>query len=261
MDFKPKLVVFDLDGTLAESKQRVSAEMGELLSELLEVMPVAIMSGASFQQFETQFLPALPANEAQFKKLYLFPDNAAMCFIYTQDRWQTRYDHSFSVAERTRVLQALAEALGETGLDRVPRDPTWGEQIEDRGAQIAFSVLGQRAPLEAKQTQHRLHEDARDRMREALIRRLPDFSVLEGGLTTLDITKKGISKAYGIRRLIELTSISISEMLYVGDALDEGGNDAVVIQTGVKTHPVFGPEETAELIQKLLRGARHTVPV
>ena len=41
-------------------------------------------------------------------------------------------------------------------------------------------------------------------------------------------------------------------MLYVGDALDEGGNDAVVKETGVQTHAVFGPEETAGLINTFL---------
>lgn len=258
MIFKPKLVAFDLDGTLAESKQRVPAEMGDLVSQLLEVMPVAIMSGASFKQFETQLLPALTASDDQLRRLYLFPVNAAMCFVFRENKWQARYDHSFNNAERARIVQAIHEALEETGLANIPgRRQEWGEQIEDREAQIAFSLLGQRAPLEAKEKQHRLHEDARDHLREALTRRLPDFSVLEGGLTTLDITKKGVSKAYGIRKLIELTSISVSEMLYVGDAIQEGGNDAIVLQTGVKTHPVFGPEETAGLISSLLREAQH----
>ena len=41
-------------------------------------------------------------------------------------------------------------------------------------------------------------------------------------------------------------------MLYVGDALEEGGNDSVVIPTGVKTQEVFGPEETAKVIEEIL---------
>ena len=85
------------------------------------------------------------------------------------------------------------------------------------------------------------------------MKNLPDFSVTEGGLTTIQITRKGITKAYGIRRLVELTKIPIAQMLYVGDALEEGGNDAVVKDTGVPTHQVFGPEETAGLITSLLK--------
>ena len=261
MNFKPKLVAFDLDGTLAESKQRVSAKMGELLTQLLEVMPVAVMSGASFKQFETQLLPVLPANEVQLKRLYLFPVNAAVCFIFKQEKWQAHYDHSLNPGERARIMQAIEEALEETGLTNIPeRKEEWGEQIEDRVAQITFSALGQRAPIEQKQRWDPAHEKRRP-LYEALVRRLPDFSIAINAATSIDITKKGISKAYGIRRLIELTSISISEMLYVGDALEEGGNDAVVIQTGVKIHPVFGPEETTELITTLLRGVKHTALV
>jgi hypothetical protein len=252
MTFKPRLVVFDLDGTLAESKQPVSPEMGALLSELLLHIPVAVMSGAGFSQFETQFLPALPES-ARFDRLFLFPTSAARCYQYKGGSWQLHYDHSFTTLERGRIMQALKEALAETHLTNIPdRKQEWGEQIEDRGAQITFSLLGQKAPLKEKEEQHRAHESDRDQLREALTKRLPDFSVLEGGLTTLDITKKGISKAYGVRKLIELTDISISEMLYVGDALEEGGNDAVVVETGIKTHAVFGPEEAEVLIKHLI---------
>lgn len=258
MNFKPKLVAFDLDGTLAESKQPVSSEMGQLVGELLTHMPVAIMSGASLQQFEKQFLPALPET-AHFERLYLFPTNAAECFVHQEGGWKATYDKSFNTFEKGRIMQAIKESLEEVGLADDPERPQeWGERIEDRGAQISFSPLGQHAPSEAKEVWHKNHEDKRDGLREALTRRLSDFSVLEGGLTTIDITRKGISKAYGIRQLIKLTSISVSEILYVGDALGEGGNDSVVLETGVRTHEVFGPAETAALIKDVLRSAHLT---
>jgi phosphomannomutase len=249
MDFKPKLVVFDLDGTLAESKQRLTVEMGELLSELLEKMPVAVMSGASFAQFEKQFLPVLPS-DAKLENLYLFPTNAAQCYRHDHTGWVLVYDESFTKLERERILHALGEALHETGLEEPPQ--TWGERIEDRGAQIAFSGLGQQAPVEEKR---KWDPERKQRLllREALLKKIPDFSISIGGMTTVDITRKGITKAHGIRELASLTGISISEMLYVGDALGEGGNDSVVIPTGVQTKAVFGPEETAKIIQDFLR--------
>lgn len=255
MNFKPKLVAFDLDGTLAESKQRVSAEIGELLGRLLEIVPVAILSGAKFSQFENQLLPALP--DAHLSRLFLFPTSAAQCYRYSNGKWQTQYDHSFSTAERARIMQSLSEALAEVGLTEEPAQ-RWGERIEDRGAQVSFSPLGQQAPVEAKREWNGKFEPLRKQLHTALVKRLPDFSVRMGGLTTIDITRKGVNKAYGIRKLIELTDVSISEMLYVGDALQEGGNDAVVIETGVKTHQVFGPAETAGLIEEILAGASHT---
>ncbi len=246
----PKLVVFDLDGTLAESKQRIPAQMGERLAALLQKMPVAIMSGAGFPQFERQVFPALPL-EAKLDRLYIFPDNAAQCFIYRQGTWHAQYDNAFTLVEREHILKALDEALNETGLHDVPVR-VWGQRVEDRGAEIVFSGLGQEAPPEEKR---KWDPDGtkKNALRTALAKRLPEFSEGANGSTSVDITRKGINKAYGVQRLTELTQISPAQMLYVGDALEEGGNDAVVIGTGIPTHTVFGPEETAGLIDELLR--------
>jgi hypothetical protein len=248
----PKLIAFDLDGTLAESKQHLHPEMGELITELLSKMPVAIMSGASFAQFEKQFLPALGVTP-HIDRLYIFPTNAAQCFTHKGGAWRAIYDHSFSIFEKARILQALKESLEETGLGNPPeRNPDWGEQIEDRGAQITFSALGQKAPIEVK----REWDPSRERRKplyDALVRRLPDFSIGLNANTSVDITQKGVNKAYGIRQLLELAEISISEILYIGDALEEGGNDAVVKETGVHTIEVFGPEETASIIRNIIK--------
>ncbi len=247
---KPKLICFDLDGTLAESKQRVSADTGELLAQLSRKIPVAVMSGAGFAQFEKQIFPALPA-ETNLAHIYLFPNNAAQCFIYKQGQWHPQYDHSFSPQEKEHITQVLAEALAEVGLAQVPPQ-VWGERVEDRGAEIAFSPLGQDAPLEAKQEWNKKNNATRKALHDTLNRLLPEFSNAMGGLTTIDITHKDINKAYGIKRLAELASVGINEMLYVGDALEEGGNDSVVIQTGIKTHQVFSPQETTTLIEEIL---------
>jgi phosphomannomutase len=249
--FTPKLMAFDLDGTLAESKQRLPADIGELLGQLMQKIPVAVLSGAAFKQFELQFLPSLPAN-AKLKNLYIFPTSAAQCFIYDeQSGWGPKYDHSFTKVEREVILQALAQCMEETHFTEEPAH-LWGDRIEDRGAQISFSALGQHAPVEEKEKWRMLHDDARKNLYTALTKKLPGLSVTMGGLTTIDITRAGINKAYGVRQLAGLTGISVPEMLYVGDALDEGGNDNVVVETGIKTHQVFGPKETSKLIEEIL---------
>jgi phosphomannomutase len=249
VDFKPKLVAFDLDGTLAESKQPLSASMGELLARLLSRMPVAILSGASFEQYDHQFFPALPAGAA-LKNLYIFPDNAAQCYVFDEGAWRSRYDFHFTKEEREHVLAALKTAIAQTNIQAlVPA--TWGEQIQDRGAQITFSALGQEAPVAEKEKWDPTREK-RKPLYELLVKTLPGFSIGLNATTSIDITRYGITKAYGIRQLAGLTGISVSEMLYVGDALEEGGNDHVVVETGVRTQSVFGPAETATLITDIL---------
>ena len=251
MDFKPKLVAFDLDGTLAESKQPVTLEMGALLSTLMSKVKVAILSGASFAQFESQVLPSLP-EDSHFESLFLFPMNAARCYTYKRGAWRIQYDETLNPIEKEKIMQAFKEAMGETGfLPESPRPPEWGERIEDRGSQITFSALGQKAPVEEKKKWDPSREKRRP-LYEALKKRLPNFSIGLNAATSIDVTHKGINKAYGIRQLVQLADTTIAEMLYIGDALEEGGNDAIVKETGIKTEEVIGPQDTARLILEIL---------
>lgn len=248
MTFVPKAMAFDLDGTLAESKQRMSADTGELLADLLTHIPVAIMSGGSWIQFQHQFLTGFPP-QAKLDRLYLFPTNAAMCFVHRSGSWLPQYDHSFSAQEKKKIVDAFDESFKEVAWQQPPK--LWGLQIEDRDAEITFSALGQQAPLEEKEKFDPQGERRRP-LAEALKRRLPGLSIGINAHTSIDITPHGINKAYGVQRFSELVSLSIPEMLYVGDALEDGGNDAVVVTTGIRTHQVFSPEETAALIRSLL---------
>ena len=245
----PQAIIFDLDGTLAESKQPLTLEMGTLLVRLILKMPVAIMSGGSYEQFQKQFLLNMP-HDTDYRNLYLFPTSAAQCYTWKDGNWQFLYNDPFTPEEKSRVLQALAEALHETGLDRSPPQ-LWSEQTEDRGTQITWSALGQQAPIEEKQ---KWDPDRKKRtpLQAALLRRLPDFSVRINATNSVDITRKGMTKAYGVRRLSEIIDLPISGMLYVGDALFPGGNDEIVKETGIETQQVDGPVETAKVIEKFL---------
>ena len=66
-----KLIIFDLDDTLAPSKSSIDEEMAGLLAKLLEVKKIAVMSGGSLQRLELQILRELiPKNK---KSKILFP--------------------------------------------------------------------------------------------------------------------------------------------------------------------------------------------
>jgi HAD superfamily hydrolase (TIGR01484 family) len=244
----PKAVAFDLDGTLAASKAPLESDMGALVARLAAKMPVAVMSGGSYAQFQKQFLAGMPQG-VDLSNLYLFPTSAAQCLAWRAGSWQHVYDNEFTPEEKARVMQALEESLKETGFDKPPAQ-LWGPQTEDRGSEISWSALGQHAPIEEKE---KWDPDRAKRapLAAALLKRLPDFSVRVNATTTIDITRKGIDKAYGLRQWAQIIGVPVSEMLYVGDALFPGGNDEVVKETGVRTHAVAGPGETAGYINLL----------
>ena len=123
--------------------------------------------------------------------------------------------------------------------------------MEDRGSQITFSALGQQAPLEAKRTWDPDFAK-RQAIKAVLDQRIPEFSIRLGGTTSIDITKSGIDKAYGIRKLRELLGIQISEMLFVGDAIFPGGNDYPAKEAGVECIQVRDPDESKRVIEAVL---------
>jgi phosphomannomutase len=241
-----KLIVFDLDGTLAESKSSVDSEMSELLYDLLAIVKVAVISGGDWPQFEKQLLCNLP-DDGRLANLSLLPTCGTKFFQYTGD-WKKIYSEDLTADEKTKIAGSLRQAVGVAGL-KVER--VWGEVIEDRGSQITFSALGQLAPLEEK---NKWDSDftKRKKIKAVLDTFIPEFSVRLGGATSIDVTKPGIDKAYGIGKLRDLLRISLKEMIFIGDALFVGGNDFPVKEAGVVSIPVRGPNQTKPVAAAIL---------
>ncbi|RJQ35621.1 HAD-IIB family hydrolase [Candidatus Parcubacteria bacterium] len=244
----PRAVIFDIDDTLTESFKPPKPEMLAKLVSLLDVMPVAIMSAAGFPRVEKEFLPEL-SKSPNLKNLYIFPNSTAECYVWNGSIWDRVYDNELSEEERARIKNAITESVRETGIlnDVFPKGP----QMIDRGAQIAFAALGLDASDEAKKTWD-VDKTKRDALKKTIAGKIPGFEILIGGRTTIDITKKGINKSHGVGWLSKHLALEPREMLYVGDALYRGGNDSVVIPTGVKTVSTSGPEETLDIIDELL---------
>ncbi len=241
-----RLFVFDLDGTLAASKSSLGDDVAELLGDLLEVMKVAVISGGGWPQFEKQLLARLPEN-CRRENLFLLPTCGTQFYRY-DGAWSKVYSEDLSEDQRQQIIAAFQRALDESG---VVVEHVWGEAIEDRGSQITLSVLGQDAPLSAKEGWDPDFAKRR-RIAELLAPLLPTFAINMGGTTSIDVTKPGIDKAYGIAKLAEQLGISLSEMLFAGDAIFEGGNDFPVQAAGVDAIQVRDPRETARVIQAVI---------
>ena len=241
-----KLIVFDLDGTLAESKASLDAEMAILFNALLRIVKVAVISGGDWPQFEKQVLSNLPHDD-HLKNLSLLPTCGTKFYRYTAD-WKKIYSEDFTAEEKEKIISSLKQAIGASGFKV---EKVWGETIEDRGSQITFSALGQQAPLEEKK---KWDPDfiKRKKIKTLLEKLIPEFSVRLGGATSIDVTKPGIDKAYGIRKLRDILSIGIKEMIFIGDALFPGGNDYPAEEAGVVSIRVRDPNESKRVIETII---------
>jgi phosphomannomutase len=241
-----RLIVFDLDGTLAQSKASLDAEMGTLLGHLLEVVKVAVISGGAWLQYEKQVLAHLPDDE-RLKNLSLLP-TCGTKFYRRNGAWTMLYSEDFSPDQKQKIIGALTTALDQSG---VQTGRHWGELIEDRGSQITFSALGQEAPLADKKAWDPDFKK-REKIKAILDPLIPEFSVRLGGATSIDVTEHGIDKAYGIRKLRDVLGIDIKDMVFVGDAIFPGGNDYPAKQAGVVSIEVRDPDETKRVIEAII---------
>jgi HAD superfamily hydrolase (TIGR01484 family) len=244
----PKIVVFDLDDTLAPSKSPLPEPMSAALLMLLERLPVGIITGGRFEQIRTQILDRMPASEELLGRLHLMPTCGAQYVVRRDGRWTQVYSEDLPAAERAHIVDVLERVSRELGLWE---EKPWGEPIEDRQTQLTYSALGQLAPLEAKTRWD--PDGAKRRLLVAhLTPALPGLEVRSGGSTSIDVTRQGVDKAYGVGRLMTRLQLDRDDVLFVGDRLDAAGNDYPVLAAGVPCVAVADWQATLVLIRQLV---------
>lgn len=245
---KRKLIAFDLDDTLAVTKSPISDSMSDRLGELLEMYEVCVISGGKFGQFETQLLENLHVEARLLKRLHLMPTCGTRYYRFESDKWKQQYAEDLSEADKKLIIKVLSEGAKKLGYWEAK---PYGEIVEDRGSQITFSALGQLAPPEEK---YKWDPDGvkKHKLRDYAAPLLPHLEVRVGGTTSVDVTKVGIDKAYGMKKLIDTLHITKEDILFIGDRLEEGGNDYPVKAMGIESIQISHANETELAIQAIL---------
>lgn len=253
-----KLIAFDLDGTLAPSKSPLPDKISELLNKLLDKFQVCIISGGKFEQFEKQILSNIKADPLKLEALHLMPTCGTRYYNYdiSKSQWHLVYAEDFTEAEKKEIIDALEEGLDKLGLRS---KEVYGDIVEDRGSQVTLSVLGQNIVdvlgpkgVDIKEAWDPDNEK-KERLREYLAPKIPSFEVKVGGLTSIDVTKPGIDKAYGMKKLMSELEISKDDILFVGDRLQPGGNDYPVLAMGIDCIEISDWQQTAVAIDTVLK--------
>lgn len=252
-----KLIAFDLDGTLAPSKSALPDRIGELLNQLLDKFQVCVISGGKFEQFEKQLLKGLNTTPDKLEKLHIMPTCGTRYYLYNvaKGTWDKVYAEDFNEAQKKKIIDALNKGFDDLGYRE---KEVYGECVEDRGSQVTFSALGQDIvdALGEEGVKRKEEWDPGNKkklaLRDYIAPLIPEFEVRVGGVTSIDVTKKGIDKAYGMKKMMELLDISKEDILFIGDRLQEGGNDYPVKAMGVDSLEISHWQETAIAITAIL---------
>jgi phosphomannomutase len=251
-----KLIAFDLDGTLAPSKSHFNPKMVALFDQLLAKYQVCVISGAKYELFERQFLTQITSEPDSLERLHLMPTSGTRYYRHKKGDWNLEYAEDFTAAEKNKIIKALQEGLDESGFKA---EKIYGEQIEDRESQITLSILGQEIVAELGDEGVELKEawDPNGKkkfiIRDLVSAKIPEFSVKAAGATSIDITKPGVDKAYGMEKLMKATGLKKEDILFFGDKIVPGGNDYPVEEMGIDCIQVRTWRDTSYSIEALVK--------
>lgn len=225
-----KHLFFDMDQTVAPSRQPILPEMFELLSSLPHT--IVIVSGQDVAKigWQSNNLPAFTLGQ----------NGNHATDIENNELWNVPLDET----HRQEILEHINSIVKILDHDL---NHEWNP-IEDRGAQITFSPIGNTAPVE-----HKTSYDPDRKKREEYMRKVPfvseDLVVKIGGSTSLDYIHKDRHKGTNVRKLIDLMSWDKDECIYFGDGLYPGGNDEAVIGV-IETVAVTDHLDTYQKLQE-----------
>ena len=222
-----KVLAFDLDGTLAESKQAIPVKIANELNRLLDNYTIAIVTGGNLEQVQKQVISKL-SNPVG---LEIFSCSGATYHIYGMNGLVPIYEHTIKDADRWEIesqIETIASKLGHW------QEVTHGNAFEFRGSQLTWSAMGQLAAVEVKSG---FDPDGSKRKQIIDELNLVGFDVRIGGLTSIDVSIKGYDKAYAME-VLGKSGYKLDEIIYFGDQFGPGGNDLPVRKAGVLCYTV-----------------------
>ena len=244
-----KVLAFDMDDTIAITKSPISERMATAFNHILDNFDICIISGGNYNLFGHQFISRLDVDEEKLKRIHLMPTCGTRYYRYDESTkdWALQYADDLTDEEMVKIAKVLEEAARETGY--WPENPA-GEVIEDRDSQMTYSALGQQAAAEDKYAWDP-NGEKRMAIRALALDKIPELEIRLGGTTSIDVTRKGVDKAYGMKKLMEANGFKKEDILFFGDKLQEGGNDYPVKAFGIDSIEVTRWEDTANCLEAI----------
>lgn len=238
-----RIIVADVDQTICEPAQVVERHLAEQITKLTaRGYSFAFISGTNLEELQRMISARLE------REHHLLASTGATYAVQRNGTSMVVYNHTLTPEEKQEIVAAFEQLILKYNLQPLTSKE---DQLLDRKSQITLSVLGRKAPLEIKKAFDPSGEKRKGWI-EFLRQYLPDekYEIRIGGTTSIDITRKGIDKEWGIREFAKFNGLALSEILFIGDKLYPGGNDYPAARI-VDCIAVKNPEETLRKLQEL----------
>ena len=240
-----KVIIADVDDTICESCQIISDEMAFEIARLVNSgYKFAFISGTKSESLQRMI-------SSKLKKEHHILGTTGTNYTLVKndgDGVEIIYKYSLSDEEKKEIIFAFDKLISDYNIQSMT---TKEDQVQDRESQITLSAIGRHAPTESKAT---YDPDGKIRLEwiEFLKNHLDSekYQMKIGGTTSVDITKKGFDKEWGIKKFAEHHGIEHSEIVFFGDKLHPGGNDFAASKV-VDCIAVKNPSDTLRKLKKM----------
>lgn len=236
------LILFDVDGTLTESRKLVKQNMIDTLIKLKSKVDIGIVGGSNLSKQKEQLLEE---NLKLFK--YVFSENGLMAFKEGRLINETSIKNELGEESIKKLINTSLNYMSK--LD-IPKKR--GTFIEFRTGMINLCPVGRSCSQDEREEffDYDNENNIRKNMVKYLSEELKDlnlsFSI--GGQISIDVFPKGWDKTY----CLQFVKNDYDRILFFGDRTMEGGNDYEIFKHELtEGYAVNKPEDTINKLNEL----------
>ena len=248
------LLLFDMDGTLTPSRNKITAEVKEQLHyfKSFDFIKLGVVSGSDLVKIQEQL-----GEDVLEVFDYVCTENGLVTYCNGQ------LTHSNSMVEflGESVYQKIVNGFLKI-LSTVELDVKRGNFLELRTGMLNVCPIGrsctqkERDNFESFDKVHKVREKIVEQMNQYLT-----YSGLEdilqmsiGGQISIDVFPKGWNKTYCLQHFITSSEDEAKvDIHFFGDRIFPGGNDYEIgTDNRVKGHSVNSPEDTIRIVNEII---------
>ena len=246
-----KIYIFDCDGTLTPSRQKMTDEFNMFLAKWSTGKKYYLVTGSDLDKMKEQ-VPLSYLDKSQ--GIFCCGGNQLWEFNQNTMTYDKVYSRDF------QPHKALIDYLHQQLKDS-PYKGRYGTHIENRGSMVNFSVVGRDCSYEDRLDYYKWDKENKERKNICFTinHMWPQLEAVRGGQISIDIAPKGWNKSQVLEKIEEKYAIPFgepSEYIFIGDKTESGGNDYPLAETMNNTQNcrVFqteGPDQTMEILQTI----------
>nr|ACO11539.1 Phosphomannomutase 2 [Caligus rogercresseyi] len=249
MSRKSTCLLFDVDGTLTESRQLMKDSTGAFLRDVRRPeFTVGIVGGSDLKKISKQISGGDESSLVSSWD-YVFAENGLVG--YKEGRLITQESISKALGEE-KCQKIINFALRHLSSLELPVKR--GNFVEFRNGLINISPPGRSVSQEQRLEFYELDkaQGIRSALAAELMKNFSGITVSLGGQISVDVFPEGWDKRFCLRRVIE--EDGLKDVHFFGDKTAPGGNDHEIFEDErTKGHTVTSPEDTIRQLKEIFK--------